>query len=214
MAEIEIESLVSPPLETNVYILADSEAKCAAIVDPSFIGKRLIERCAEQDLKIESIVLTHGHIDHTHDAAMLARETGASIVAHKLTAPALDDPVMSGAFLMETEVDPCSADRFLEDGELFKVGEREFRILHTPGHSPGSICLLGEKECLVGDLLFRDGVGRWDFPDGNENELAESVRRLARLCDEEIRILSGHGPETTLKRERNLNPFVIEWLAE
>jgi glyoxylase-like metal-dependent hydrolase (beta-lactamase superfamily II) len=212
MSPLLIECLISPPLETNTYLVADSEAGRAIAIDPSCVGEQILERCRENNWKLDAIVLTHSHIDHVHDTALLARETGAPVLAHKAAATALKDPIRSGAAWLGMDLDPCEVSRTLAENDTVQVGGIALRVLHLPGHSPCSICLLGEGCCFGGDLLFRDGVGRWDLPGGNEKKLIASLRRLASECGDDVTVYPGHGPATTMGRERRKNSFLLEWL--
>ncbi len=214
MTELAVECIVSPPLETNCYLVADLEAKKAIAVDPSCVGRLILERCEEKGWELEAVVLTHGRIDHVHDAAFMKNEGGKRLLGHPLTEPALTDPDASGASMMGVLQSPCELNGRLEEGDVVTVGGARLRVLHTPGHSPGSICLLGEGICVTGDLLFRDGVGRWDFPDGDREALIQSLRRLAKECPDGTALYPGHGPSTTMGREKRGNPYLLEWLEE
>ena len=141
-----------------------------------------------------------------------ARETGAPVLAHTTAAPALKDPIRSGAAWLGMDLDPCEVTRTLADNDTVQVGGIALRVLCLPGHSPCSICLLGEGCCFGGDLLFRDGVGRWDLPGGNEKKLIASLRRLAAECGDDVAVYPGHGPATTMGRERRENSFLLQWL--
>jgi len=182
------------------------------VIDPSFAGSRVLERCAEQGWTLETILLTHGHIDHTHDAAFLSRETAAKIMAHEKAAPLLGDPLFSGAAWLGMTVEPCAASRLAErrrrgaPGRTSPAGPahaRSQRGLHLP---PGRRRLFHRRPPVL-----RRG-GRWDLPGGDQRVLAESLNRLvASLADETI-LYPGHGPHTTLSREKDENPFLLEWL--
>jgi len=234
----------SPPLETNAYLVADAAAGRAIIIDPSFLGNVLLDRCAERNWILEAIVLTHSHVDHTHDVPDMVRrlhqavrfaaggheaggrETGdhgargreargdaeTPVLAHPKTAEMLRDADLCGASWLGFDFEPVAVTRYLNDGDRVSVGGCELEVIHTPGHSPGSICLLGPEECFTGDLLFRDGVGRWDLPGGDLVELRASLLRLAERCDDALTLYPGHGEGATMGRERAQNPYLLEWL--
>ncbi|MFW6286728.1 MAG: MBL fold metallo-hydrolase [Candidatus Sumerlaeota bacterium] len=212
MAELTFECIPSPPLDTNMFLVADTEARKAIAIDPSEAATKLLEKSRENDWTIEAIVLTHGHIDHTAGAAALAQASGAPVWGHALVEEALRDPVRSGAAFVGMEQTPCPLDRKLQDGDKISVGALELSILHTPGHAPDAICLIGEADAFVGDLLFRGGVGRYDFPDSDLSSLINSLRRLSDRLGDEVRIHPGHGPSSTMARERRENPYLLEWL--
>jgi len=206
-----IEIHVSPPLETNAYLVADPKRREALAIDPSLVGRELLDRCNKQGWALKTVVLTHGHIDHTHDAAFLVRETGAGLLAHCQTAPLLSDPMLCGAAWLGMNLEPCELSREIADGDMIEVGDFSMKVLHTPGHSPGCVCLLGDGYAFTGDLLFAGGVGRWDFPGGDQEVLIKSLRRVAREYPDETRLYSGHGPATTMDQEKRTNPFLVEW---
>lgn len=207
-----VECFVSPPLDTNAYLVVDEAKGVACAVDPSCIGQKMLDRCAGQGWKIETLVLTHGHIDHTHDMALIARETGAEVLAHGQTAPLMRDAMLSGAQWLNMQLEPLKPTREITDGDSVMVGDYAFQVLHTPGHSPGCICLLGEKACLTGDLLFRGGVGRYDLPGGDEDTLVASLRKLLEAGDPHTVIYPGHGPSSTLGEEQQGNLYLRQLL--
>ena len=212
MTELTVHRIISPPLDTCTYLAADAEAGAAIAIDPSCMGDALAQYAADQGWKIEGIVLTHEHIDHIHDAAKMARETGAPVFAHPGAATALRDPLLSGALMLGMDLDPVEAVKPLEDGATLQVGGIAFDLIHAPGHSPGSVCLLGGGHCFTGDVLFRGGVGRWDLPGGDQATLIDSLKRLAEKCPPDTILHPGHGGETTMRRERSENPFLLDWL--
>jgi len=192
--------------------VADPASAQALAVDPSCVGEQLLARCRERGWNLIGIVLTHGHIDHTHDTASLARAAGCPILCHTSTAPFLEDETRCGALWLGMRLEPAHATRPLEEDDTIPLGGQTLRVLHTPGHTPGSMCLLGEGSCLTGELLFRNGVGRWDLPEGDGDQLAASLRKLAARCPDTVRLYPGHGPATTMGRERRENPYLLEWL--
>ncbi len=184
----------------------------ALVIDPSCVGSEHLSLCAERGLNLEGIVLTHSHVDHTRDAARMARESGAPVLAHREAAALLQDAEKCGAVWLQIDFEPVPVSRFLEDGDRITVGNQGFEVIHTPGHSPDSICLLGDGVCFTGDLLFRDGVGRWDLPGGDPKALRESLARLVNECGDATTLYPGHGEPTTMGRERAENPYLLEWL--
>ncbi|MFP4380608.1 MAG: MBL fold metallo-hydrolase [Candidatus Sumerlaeia bacterium] len=207
-----VQGILSPPLEVNAYVICHLESRKAAAVDPGFASDAILQFCRDNEWELESLILTHGHIDHTHDVARLKREAGVPVICHAEVVPYLQSADVSGATWLQMDLEECEADRLVKDGEKLAVGDGEIEIIHTPGHTPGCICLLGDDFCITGDLLFRDGVGRWDFPGGNQKTLIQSLKKLRERCCPEVTVYPGHGPATTLKRELEENPYLVEWL--
>lgn len=203
-----VEKRVSPPLETNTYILVEEESRQALIIDPSQLGSELMNLCIEKKWEVAGIYLTHGHIDHSHDTALVAQETGAPVYGHKETAALLQDPMLSGALWLGMELKPCQTDEILEDGDTFQLGDETLSVLHCPGHSAGCLCLLGKGACFSGDVLFQGSVGRSDLPGGNSQTLSASLKKLTDHLAPDTRIYPGHGPATTLAAELESNPFL------
>jgi glyoxylase-like metal-dependent hydrolase (beta-lactamase superfamily II) len=152
---------------------------------------------------VATIVNTHGHWDHTADNTALVRATGAPLCAHSWDATRLANPTLATEDEPALPVPPSKADRGLQDGSALSLGELEFQVIHTPGHTPGSICLYERTAGVIftGDTLYRTGVGRTNFPGGDPNALNKSLRRLAELPDN-TRVYPGHGLSTTIGRER------------
>lgn len=196
------------PFLVNAYILGCTRTKLCAIVDPGDEGDRILSRCRELGLTVQTIVNTHGHADHILDNGYVKKETGAPIIIHPRDAPMLTDPYHNlSAYFSQPQTSP-PADLFFREGEPFKIGELTFDVLHTPGHSPGSICLVDGSIALVGDLLFYDSVGRSDFPGGSHHTLIRNIKEKLLPRGDHVRAFPGHGPDTTLGRERRENPFL------
>lgn len=161
--------------------------------------------------KVSLLVLTHGHFDHTWDAAPIARDHGCPVLYHQADEELCLNPDAAMKFVgMSGLVEPISATRFLKAGETLEHGGFSFQIFHIPGHSKGSLCFYEKKLGLVvgGDVLFAGGVGRWDLPGGSREDLIAGIRRdLMPLPDETV-VYPGHGPETTIGRERRSNPYL------
>jgi glyoxylase-like metal-dependent hydrolase (beta-lactamase superfamily II) len=196
-------------LWTNAYLLWDAEG-VAVLVDPGGDPSEALGFAEEKGLEIEWILLTHGHGDHIGglDEARIRSRKGVAI--HHADAPMLTSPEENLSRWMGSPVKSGAADKVLEDGETFWVGSMEVRVIHTPGHTAGSSCFLfreGATELLVsGDTLFTRSVGRTDLPGGSEKELKSSLVKLAALGDT-LPVLPGHGPETSLGREKKENPY-------
>ncbi len=192
----------------NSYLLLDEKSGEAAIVDPGqFTGE--IEQAANEQ-KIKYIILTHGHFDHILGAYYIKQTSGAQVAIHTLDAPCLYDSEKSLASnYEEITQQPVQADLLLNEGDILYLGESEIRVMHTPGHTIGSVCLIieSEKTIITGDTLFCLTVGRTDFEGGSLSALVESVKRLVELSGD-YRILPGHNRETTLNGERTRNRFI------
>ncbi len=197
------------PLATNCYLAWEEGAAEALLVDAAGEAADITGAAHRHGVRITLIVATHGHRDHTECLAQLKERTGAPLAVHRLDAPMLSDPTLSGAALFGFPQDNVAADQMLSEGDLISVGEGgpELTVLHTPGHTPGSICLLGEGALFSGDCLFAGGIGRMDLPGGDERAMMESLARLASL-DPALTVYPGHGPTTTIGRELRTNPWL------
>ncbi len=198
------------PLWTNCYVIDDGKGG-ALCVDPGGDPADVLSYLKKEGLKLELILLTHGHMDHILGVASLKKATGAEVYIPEEDGPMLTDPDLNLASEFDEEVEPVTPDRLLRDGDRFSVGEIAFLTIHTPGHTPGSCCFIleqpGEKMMVVGDTLFARSIGRTDLIGGDSSAMARSLERLKRL-EGDMPVLPGHGPETTLERERQSNPFM------
>ena len=179
------------------------------IVDPGDEAGRILDEVHSLGLEIKTIALTHGHIDHIGALKEVKEATGAQVAIHTDDVKALKDRFLS-IFLGIRHRSPPDPDRLLGDGDIISVGELKFTVIHTPGHSKGSICLLGEGVLFSGDTLFNCGVGRSDLPGsgGSHNQLIDSIHKRLLVLDDDIKVYPGHGPETTIGAERRDNPFL------
>jgi hydroxyacylglutathione hydrolase len=189
------------PLSTNVYLLADARTREAIAIDTATPSLAWIAGALEErGWTLKLIVSTHGHWDHVGDNAAVAEHTGASIAVHPDDAYRLLKP--EPLFAPFEIVPSVPAVELAEGGEV-RFGDIRLEVLHTPGHTEGSVCLVSRNDGLLfsGDTLFPGGWGRVDFPGGSAEEMAASIARLSRL-DDGLRVLPGHGPATTIGRER------------
>lgn len=204
-----LRSLTVGPLECNCYIVADEQTKEAILFDPGDEPDRIMDVIRENGLTIEYIVLTHAHFDHVGAVPDIKKETNAKVAVHEDELEIYDSVKDQGAFWGYDVVPLPPPDMLLKEGDEIKIGGLRFNVLHTPGHSPGSICLLGEGVVITGDTLFQGAVGRTDFYGGDMDKLKASFKRLLTLPDE-TRVLPGHGPLTTIGKERSENLFSEE----
>lgn len=202
---------------TNAYVIADEPGGAAVLVDappePELIGSYL----AESSLTLSAIVLTHGHVDHMGGSGSVARSTGAVTYAHRdddfLTLHPEQQLRSLLGMVPPGDFDAPEVTRDLVDGHVISHAGIDLEVVHTPGHTPGHCCLYWEAEGVLfsGDQLFAGSVGRADLPGGNWDHLMTSMRERVMVLDDEIRVLPGHGPETTIGQERAANPFRSEW---
>jgi len=205
-----VEKLVVGPYASNCYIVGSQSNKEGMIIDPGDEAKRILKKVEELKLDIKLIVLTHGHIDHTGALKEVREATGAEVAVHTDDAQSLGWGVSLISVLMPglSYPTPPPPDRLLKDGDSIDIGDLHFLVLHTPGHTSGGICLLGEGVVFSGDTLFNYGIGRSDLPGGSHSQLMDSLQtKLMTLPDDTI-VYPGHGPETTIGAERRGNPFL------
>ena len=196
------------PLQANAYLAICEETRRCALVDPGGESQRLLAAAADANATVEAILLTHAHLDHVGGVAAAKRETGAPVYLHPADmALYTAAPIQARSFGLEIETPP-PPDAELEDGQIIEVGSDRLEVRHTPGHSPGHVSLIGQGFALVGDCVFAGSIGRTDLPGGDYRTLLESIHeRLLTLPDETV-LYSGHGPATTVGRERQFNPFL------
>jgi glyoxylase-like metal-dependent hydrolase (beta-lactamase superfamily II) len=196
---VRIEVGAFGPWQTNAYLVWDGDSPDALVVDPGMgAAEPLVARVAELGLRLHLIANSHGHIDHIFDNAPLKRSSGAPLAIHP------DDAYrLAGQNVYGFTIEPSQADRDLVEGDQVRIGQLNFDVLHTPGHSEGSVCLYEERAglLLAGDVLFRGSYGRTDLPGGNDEQMVASLGRLLRAIPAATRVLPGHGPETTVGNE-------------
>lgn len=195
------------PLEANCFIVADEATKKAIIIDPGDEPDRILEVLNNEGVSADYIVCTHAHFDHVGAIPEIKKATDAGVIIHRDELEIYNTAQDQGA-IWGYEVAPLpEPDIFVEDGDAIEVGGLQFKVLHTPGHSPGSICLFGQDVVITGDTLFAGAVGRTDFYGGDMNKLKTSFERLMALPSA-TEVLAGHGPNSTIGRERSTNFFL------
>ena len=194
-------------LETNCYLLCDEEAKVCAVVDPGGEPERISAVIAQSGCALQAIYLTHGHYDHTGAVAALCQaHPDLPVYLHKADFPG---PTKSGFPLKDQLAEAGLLDRikFYDEGDRLTLGSLTIQVLHTPGHTPGSVCLVTDGVLFSGDTLFAGSMGRTDFPGGSYPDMVKSLRRLAALPDD-LALLPGHMGTSTLGREKRINPYL------
>ena len=193
------------------YIISCSETKMAAVVDPGGDVVRILDTVKKSGLQVEAIIATHAHPDHVCGNRELKEATGAPIIMHKEDAAFFGRPEIQGYFsMLGMEASP-PADRTVEDGDVIQIGKVELTVLHTPGHTPGGICLLHDLDVITGDTLFVGGVGRTDFPGGSHKQLFDSIQKKLLVLPDATRVWPGHGyggSQSTIGEEKRGNCYL------
>ncbi len=202
-----LKKLVVGPFASNCYIVGSESSKEGMIIDPGDEAEVILRGVKDLGLDIKSIVLTHGHIDHIGALKEVKEAIGAEVAIHTDDAQALQENSV-GAMFGVSYPTPLPPDRLLDGGDSIDIGDLHFVVLHTPGHSSGGICLLGEGIVFSGDTLFNFGIGRYDLPGGNYSQLMNSIHTKLMVLPDNTVVYPGHGPETTIGTERGGNPFL------
>ncbi|WP_123039333.1 MBL fold metallo-hydrolase [Cohnella candidum] len=197
------------PLGTNAYVVTDAGRTRAIVIDPGTPDAALIRRL--DGFQVEAILLTHAHFDHIGGVEEVRRRFGCPVFIHSAEKDWLTDPAKNGSLRWPEATPPIAgqpADRLLADGDELELLGETFKVLHTPGHSPGSVSFLCGDLLFAGDALFRRSVGRTDLPGGNSGQLERSIREKLYTLAEDVLVLPGHGPDTTIGEEKRENPYV------
>ena len=205
---LKIETITVGAFAMNSYLLYDENSKSAVFIDPGMEAKRLINRVEELNLSLNYIINTHAHIDHIAEAGVVQEHFDVDFYLHSEEQPLVDAiPEQANMFGIPNGPIP-KITKYVEDGDEIQLGEFRATILHTPGHSPGSVSLKWSEEIFVGDCLFMDSIGRTDLYKGNYEQLLQSIRSKILVLPESTKVYSGHGPATTIGREKKHNPFL------
>lgn len=203
-----VERITVGAMEENCYLVGDETA--LLVIDPGDEGEKIVAHIQKKGYKVQHVVLTHCHFDHVGAVADVLDATGATLLMGAKEEENYFNQNISFCGRFGTMPKLCQPDRLLLEGDVIQAGKHQFRVLETPGHTSGSICLLCQNVLLSGDTLFYQTIGRADFPTGNLRTLVHSVKAKLFTLDDCVKVFSGHGPETTIGYEKEHNE-VYEW---
>ena len=194
---LNVHALALGAYQTNCYIIHDEKSTSCCVVDPGYEADTILDKLTELGLSLEAILLTHGHFDHVGAVKELAETYGCPVYIHK------DDLTLPEKFT----AGPLYYTNFYDEGDVLELAGLTIRVIHTPGHTEGSVCLIVDDAIISGDTLFARSCGRWDLPGGDGEKLKASLQRF-KTMEGEYRIFPGHGKSTTLALEQEYNPYL------
>lgn len=197
-------------LEVNCYVVWDKVTKEAFVIDPGADHSEILDAVKEHALTVNYVVNTHGHFDHVGSDAEVSKALGAKLVIHENDAPLLADAHDHGATWGIKISRQPTADIYMKDGDELQAGSIRLKVLHTPGHTPGGVCLFEKNEGMLftGDTLFAGSIGRTDFPGGSFEEIMSSINEKILPLGDNIKVYPGHGPSSTIGKEKKTNPYL------
>ena len=211
MATLKILICPVTPFQQNCSIVFDDDTKLGAVVDPGGDIERIEDAIKQSGVKIEKILLTHGHIDHAGGAEALAKKLGVKVIGpHEREKPVLDNIPNRATVFGMPDAKGVTPDQWLREGDEVSVGGLSFSVIEAPGHSPGSVVFFNaaNKFALMGDVLFQNSIGRTDIPGGNHEQLLRSIREKILPLGDEVQFLPGHGNASQIGHERRNNPYL------
>ncbi|HRR98286.1 MAG TPA: MBL fold metallo-hydrolase [Candidatus Syntrophosphaera sp.] len=200
--------ILLPDFETNTWLLWDEDSREAILVDPAAPSPDLLKRIEELKLKVKYIINTHGHMDHIGGNSWFKNHLSAPLMIHSADAPMLANSAMNLSLYVGNPVSSAPPDVLLEDGMELSLGKYPVKVIHTPGHTPGGICLLADKFLISGDTLFEQSIGRTDLQGGNHQQIINSIKNKLFVLPDDVIVFPGHGPRTSIGMEKKNNPFV------
>lgn len=205
---MKISKLTVGPFEENCYLVVDEGTQRGVLIDPGDEASRIVRLVHDSGAQLDAIWLTHAHIDHIGAVAAVKREWDVPVYLHPADGPLYAAGATQASFYGLDFEQPAPPERTLADGDRVRVGGLAFEVLHVPGHSPGLVVFHGNGVLLAGDLLFAGSIGRTDLPLSSPTDMEASLARVMRQLSDEMAVHPGHGPVTSIGRERATNPFV------
>ena len=193
---------------TNCYFVINEEQKTGVIIDPGGDADQILEKIRQKGIAIEAIFLTHGHSDHIMAVDEVREATGAKVYISEADADMLTKASSNLSVYMGAGREFKATDEFLIDGETITAAGLKFKVVATPGHTKGGVCLICEDTIFCGDTIFSESIGRTDFPGGSYSQILQSIKTKIMVLPDEMKLLPGHGPATTIGWERRRNPFL------
>ncbi len=204
---MNIKTLAVGPIMANCFIVGCKNTKEAVVIDPGADTDRILMALADAGLTVKYLLNTHGHFDHVGGNKKMKDATGADLMIHEKDAPMLELIEASAtSWGLDGENSP-PPDKTIADGDVIEFGEKSLKVFHTPGHSPGGVSFYTEGYVFVGDTLFQGSIGRTDLPGGDYGTLITSIKDKLFVLDDDTQVFTGHGPVTTIGREKRYNPF-------
>jgi glyoxylase-like metal-dependent hydrolase (beta-lactamase superfamily II) len=204
---MQIDTFTGGPFQTHCFLIQGSGG--TILIDAPEGSAAWLKA---QGVRVSHLLLTHGHLDHTTDAARIKADHGCWVGLHRDGLPMVTERDFFARFGFGWEVEPVAPDQLIDETPSLVVGGIDFQVLLVPGHCPGSLCFFAKEARILfgGDVLFAGGVGRWDLPGGSREVLLSGIRQKLLPLGDDVRVLPGHGPETTIGHERRQNPYVQE----
>ncbi len=209
MGKLTIRSFAVMPFDENCYVVSDDTGE-GVVIDPGGMAKEILAYIREKKLSIQAVLDTHGHCDHIGANDAIRDETGAPLYIHKADAPMLSDMRLNLSAFMGFKALSRPAEHLLSEGDKISFGQSELEVIHTPGHTVGGVCFVGDGVVFTGDTLFAGSIGRSDFPGGSEVELIGNIKKKLLALPDEMKVYSGHGPSSEIGWERQCNPY-LQW---
>ena len=209
MGKLTIRSFAVMPFDENCYVVSDDTGE-GVVIDPGGMAKEILAYIREKKLSIQAVLDTHGHCDHIGANDAIRDETGAPLYIHKADAPMLSDMRLNLSAFMGFKALSRPAEHLLSEGDKISFGQSELEVIHTPGHTVGGVCFVGDGVVFTGDTLLAGSIGRSDFPGGSEVELIGNIKKKLLALSDEMKVYSGHGPSSEIGWERQCNPY-LQW---